>query len=172
MPTKKSRKIYKGRIVDLRVEQHQLPNGHQGDYEIVSHIPAAAVLPVVGNQIILIHQYRVPLKKYIWEIPAGLMEKGESPLECIRREMIEETGFYGKNFKKMGSIYTGAGFCDEIIHIYQCRVGREVGTAHESTEDISVHFFPAEKIKKMLKKGEIPDAKTAYALLHYFNFST
>lgn len=160
--------IYKGRIVDLRIETHRLPKGEVHNYEIVRHVPAAAVLPIHGDQILLIKQYRVPLKKFIWEIPAGLLEKGESPLVCVRREIIEETGYRGKNYKKLCEVYTTAGFSDEKVIIYQCELGKHVGTAHEGSEDISIHLFTVERVKKMLKRGEIKDAKTLIALQNYF----
>lgn len=163
--------IYRGKIVDLRIERHRLPKGSSHDYEVVRHVPAAAVLPVQGDQVLLLKQYRAPLARIIWEIPAGLIERGETPLSCVRRELIEETGYQGKKFKKLTDIYTGAGFCDEVISIYQCELGKYVGMNHESSEDISVHFLPMTRVEGMLQRGQIKDAKTAVALSYYFRRS-
>jgi ADP-ribose pyrophosphatase len=159
--------IYKGRVVDLKIERHRLPKGNIHDFEVVRHVPAAAVLPVHGDHLLLLKQYRAPLAKVIWEIPAGLIEKGETSLACVRREMIEETGYQGKKYKKLTSIYTGAGFCDEVITLYQCELGKHVGTDHEGSEDISVHLLPIDRVKRMLTQGTIKDAKTLVALQYY-----
>jgi ADP-ribose pyrophosphatase len=159
--------IYKGRIVDLRIERHRLPKGVAHDYEVVRHVPAAAVLPIHQDHVLLIKQYRAPLAQYIWEIPAGLLDKGETPLACAKRELIEETGFRGKRFRKFADIYTAAGFCDEVISLYQCELGKQVGTAHEGSEVISVHFFSIDQVKQMIGEKRINDAKTLVALQWY-----
>lgn len=159
--------IYKGRIVDLSIERHRLPTGDAHDFEVVRHVPAAAVLPIREGQILLIKQYRAPLAQYIWEVPAGLLDEGETPLACAKRELIEETGFQGKKFRKLTDIYTAAGFCDEVIALYQCELGKQVGTAHEGSEVISVHFFSIDQVQRMIIRKQIKDAKTLIALQWY-----
>jgi len=166
------KRIYRGRILDLNIERHKLPNGRTVEYEIVRHVPAAAVVPVRKNQVLLIRQYRVPIARYIWEIPAGLIEKNETPLRCIKREMIEETGFKGKNFKKLGVIYTSAGFCDEKITLYRCDVGEHIGTNHDNGEIITVHWFSKSEVKKMIAGGKINDVKTLSALAYLISHRT
>ncbi len=162
------KKIFNGRIVDLRIEQHRLPNGVTHDFEIVRHLPAAAVLPVMGDQILLIKQYRPAIGKRVWEIPAGLVEESESPLSCVKRELREETGYRGENFRKLGIIYSACGFTDEKIIIYQCDIGEKGDNSLELTEDITVHLLVVDQVREMLEQGEIKDSKTVIALQHYF----
>lgn len=166
MAPKNIKKIYQGRLVDLRIERHCLPNRRTVNFEVVHHAPAAAVVPVLGDHVFLIRQYRPAIRKYIWEIPAGLIERGETPLQCVRRELAEEIGYCGRKFRKLALIHTSAGFCDEKITLYQCELGAAVGTKHESSEVIEVHRFSKAKVRHMLQKGQITDAKTVVAL-HY-----
>ena len=166
--SRKPKSIYQGRIVDLRIERHRLRNGSFHDYEIVRHAPAAAVLPVRANQLLLVRQFRTPFKKRIWEIPAGLIDHGETALQCARRELIEETGYRGRNFRRVGAIMPSPGFCDEVITLYQCDVGKYVGDDLGLTEDLSVHLLPITKVKQMLARGIIQDAKTIVALQQFF----
>lgn len=160
--------IYQGRIVDLRIECHRLRNGTVHDYEIVRHAAAAAVLAVKGKQIVLLRQFRAPFKKRIWEIPAGLVESDETALQCARRELIEETGYRGSHFRRLAVIMPSPGFCDEVIIVYQCQVEDYVGDDRGPSEDLSVHLFPISRIRQMLDRGSIQDAKTVVALQKYF----
>lgn len=167
MTLKNSKSIYQGKIISLAVEDHQLLDGSVYPFEVIHHQAAAAVVPVDGGDIILIHQYRPAIRQYIWEIPAGILEAGETPLECVSREIVEEIGYEGEDFQKIAAVFTGAGFCDEVIHIFECRLGKEVGINHEGSEVIEVHRFSREQVNKMLQAGEIQDAKTLIGLMHY-----
>ena len=86
-----SKRVYDGKIISVRVDKVQI-NGRETTREVIEHSGAAAVLPLIGNMIIMEKQYRYAVEKELYEIPAGTLEKGESPAECAKRELIEETG--------------------------------------------------------------------------------
>ena len=117
-----SREIYKGRIISLVKDTILLPNGKTAEREIILHNGAAAIVPVddEGN-ILFVRQYRQPIQDELLEIPAGLLENGEDPLDCAKRELEEETGYNALEYLHICSMYTAVGFSTEIIHIYLAR---------------------------------------------------
>ncbi|HEY4578552.1 MAG TPA: NUDIX hydrolase, partial [Savagea sp.] len=114
--TIQSTSIYKGKIIDLVVDEVALPNGGKSQREIVKHPGAVAIIAVTPeNKIILIEQFRKPLERALIEIPAGKIDAGESLEHCAMRELEEETGYYANQLKKVQSFATSPGFADEII---------------------------------------------------------
>ena len=110
--------IYKGNILNLNVDKVTLPNGKEATREVVQHCKACCIVPMVEEgKIILVRQFRYALKDYIWELPAGLLEPGEKPIECAKRELEEETGYSAKKITEILKFYTSPGFCDEFIHL-------------------------------------------------------
>lgn len=161
----KSRLIYKGRIIRLNLERVRLPNGHVTELEVVNHPGAAAVVPFIDrDHVMLIRQYRHAVGKYLYEIPAGKLAKNEKPLHCARRELEEEIGYRAKRFKKLASIYTSPGFCDEIIHIYWATDLVKTRQTLESCEVLEAIRVPFHKIRPMIQTGKIQDAKSIIGL--------
>src|SRR4030095_1863338 len=113
------RDIYRGRIVDLGIEPVTLPNGAEVELEVVRHPGAAAVGPVdAAGWVVLIRQYRHAAGGYIWEVPAGVLDRpGETPEECAARELLEETGLRAERLTRLTAILTTPGFTDERIHL-------------------------------------------------------
>ncbi len=159
------KKIYSGRVVHLNIESVTLPNGVQDNLEVVRHSGAAAVVPLYRDgRVVLIKQYRHAAGGTIVEVPAGRLEKGESPEACARRELSEETGLSAKRWHPLLSILTTPGFSDEEIHIYLAR-DLLVGEAHpEASESIEVVEMPLDRALEGILAGEIRDAKTIAAL--------
>jgi ADP-ribose pyrophosphatase len=160
------REIYKGRIVDLRVERVGLPNGTVVDLELMHHPGASAVVAVdEEGQAILIRQYRHAAGGYIWELPAGVLGPGEAPDACAARELEEEAGVRATDLKHLGTMFTSPGFCDERIHLFLARRLRETQHAHEADEVIAeVTRFPVARLLTMIRDGEIVDGKTIVGL--------
>jgi ADP-ribose pyrophosphatase len=157
--------IYRGKIIQLNLEKVRLPNGHVTELEIVHHPGAAAVVPFLDSErIVLIKQYRHAVGKYLYEIPAGKLIKGESPLSCARRELEEEIGYRARRFKKLASVYTSPGFCDELIHIYSATDLVKTKQNLESCEVLEAIEVPVQKIHHMIQSGEIQDAKSIIGL--------
>ncbi len=158
--------IFKGKILlDVHLDNVMLPNGTKVRLECIKHPGAAAVVPFMNkNRIVLIRQYRPVVDKYIWEIPAGTLKKGEKPLECAGRELEEEIGYTARSLSLLTSIYTTPGFTNEYIHIYKATRLKKVRLNPEADEILSVSAFTVNKIRRMFKNKKIIDAKTIAGL--------
>lgn len=161
-----SRRIYGGRIVRLYEREVELPNGHTVSLEIVHHPGAAAVVPLHDDgTITLVHQYRHAAGGYLYEIPAGLLEEGEQPAACARRELTEETGLTAGELTPLLWYHTTPGFSDEVVHLFLATGLSEGQTDHGHDEVIEVVRLPLDEALKRLRAGEITDGKTVIALL-------
>lgn len=162
-------KIYDGRIIQVGLETFEMPNGNQVTHEIARHIPAAAVLPITddGESVLLVYQFRPVLNQWFWEIPAGMIDLKESPIDAARRELIEETGWKAKRIEPYFTIHTAIGFTDEAIHVFKS-LGLEKSEKHlDENEVLEEHFFTRDQIKTMLQKRDITDSKTMAALSYW-----
>ncbi|MCM3719678.1 NUDIX hydrolase [Fictibacillus phosphorivorans] len=160
--------IYNGKIIDLYVEEVELPNKKVGKREIVKHPGAVAVLAVTdeGN-ILMVEQFRKPLEKTIIEIPAGKLEKGENPLECAKRELLEETGYSCEKMESIGSFYTSPGFADELIHLFFTDSLIKIGDQMtDEDEFLNVMEVSVDEAKQLVRDERIHDAKTAYGVMY------
>ena len=138
-----TREIYKGRVVDLRLEEVDLPN---------------------GQSVTLIRQFRHAAGGYIWEVPAGTLGPGEAPEACARRELREETGLIANAWTALGSILTTPGFCDERIHLFLARELADEVQSLDPDEVLTVTRVPMQRALEMVRSGEIDDAKSIAAL--------
>lgn len=161
-----SREIFKGKIVKLRLDKVELPNGDVSSREIIEHPGAVAVVAITpDNKVLLVKQYRKACEQELLEIPAGKLESGEEPLSAVLRELEEETGYRAGNAKKLLSFYTSPGFANELIHIY---LAEELTISKQSTDDdefLTVHQFSWEEINQLIQNGDLKDAKTITGLL-------
>jgi ADP-ribose pyrophosphatase len=166
--TIRKEKIYSGKIIDLYVEDVELPNKKIGKREIVKHPGAVAVLAVTDEgKILMVEQFRKPLEKTIIEIPAGKLEKGEDPLACAKRELLEETGYSCAKLDAIGSFYTSPGFADELIHLFFTdSLVKEGGQMTDEDEFLNVLEISVDEAKEMMKTEKIHDAKTAYGIMY------
>lgn len=163
--TIKSQLLYEGRIIDVRLDTVELPNGKQSTREIVNHPGAVAIIPINDNgELLLVRQFRKALEKEIYEIPAGKLEKGENPDACALRELEEETGFKTDVLEKVASFYTSPGFADELIHIYYTNSLIEGKEQLDEDEFLDLVPVSLDEAKSMVTDGRIHDAKTVYAV--------
>jgi ADP-ribose pyrophosphatase len=131
--------------------------------EVVEHGPAVAVVPVCDGQVTLVRQVRVAAGGKVLELPAGMLEDGEAPLESARRELREETGLHGGEWVEVASFFTSPGFTDEKMHLF-IATGLEQGEASpEGTEDLELVRVPLGDVPSLL--AELEDAKTLAGLL-------
>ena len=158
--------IYNGKIFDVVVEKVTLPNGMTKNREVVRHPGAAAMVPLLDDgKVVLIKQYRHAVGEFLWEIPAGTLEPPEEPVECARRELVEETGYEASSLDILAQILPAPGYTDERIHIF---LATGLTPAEQKLEDDEIlkaeptHF---ETALEMIKKGKIRDAKTIAGLL-------
>ncbi|MCD6349096.1 MAG: NUDIX hydrolase, partial [Candidatus Korarchaeota archaeon] len=157
--------FYSGRVVTLEVRQLD-----SRIREVVRHPGSVSILPVEDGHVYLIKQYRYPLDGYIWEIPAGTLEEGESPEECARRELEEETGLRAGRLEKMFEAYLIPGYGTEKMHFFLATELSQGEMHPEPSEKIEVHKLPLDRVLKMVRDNEIVDAKTVAALLWYSVF--
>jgi ADP-ribose diphosphatase len=171
-----SRRVYTGRIINLDVDLVEFPNGTIGELEMIRHPGASAVVPFLSDprgddpQLLLIRQYRYAADGFIYEIPAGRLDPGESPADCAARELKEETGCTATSIDHMYTMYTTPGFTDERIHLY-CATGLTRGTAaHEADEFLTTETVPFRRALEMIRTGELNDGKTAAAIMFAAGF--
>ncbi len=159
------RQIHAGKVFRLVQEELTLPNGFTTCLELIRHPGAAALVPVLDDhRVLLIRQYRHAVGQFIWEIPAGTRSPGEDPLECAKRELIEETGYQASELILLGEMLPVPGYSDERIHIYLARGLSPVPQRLEKDEVLEVHPLQMHKAFHMVKKGQIQDAKTIVGL--------
>ncbi|GAE30964.1 NUDIX hydrolase [Halalkalibacter hemicellulosilyticus] len=163
--TIKTTEIYKGKIIDLQLEEVELPDGRTSIREVIKHPGAVAVLPIKEDgKLVLVRQYRKALQKSIIEIPAGKLEENEEPKLAAMRELEEETGYKTNSLTFIGSFYTSPGFADELIHLYVTR-DLEVGQSQtDEDEFIDVLEIDLQEAEKLIEEQKIHDAKTMYAI--------
>jgi len=166
--TLKTEWIYKGRVVNLKIDEVELPNGRKSKREIIVHRGAAAILPIDDDgNIVMVKQYRKPAEKILLEIPAGTLEEGEDPLECAKRELIEETGFAAREFTPLISFYSTPGFTTERLHIYIAKGLYEESGEMDFDEFIEIEKIPFNEALSMVLEGKIEDAKTIIGILTF-----
>ena len=158
--------IYNGKIINVRKDEVELPNGNSADREVVEHSGGVCVLPLTDSgEIVMVNQFRYPHSEILTEIPAGKKEIGEEPLTCAERELLEETGYTAESFDYLGSLYPTPAYCTEVIHMYLARGLREGKQNLDKDEFLDVVKFPFDKAFDMVLRNEISDAKTQIAIL-------
>lgn len=158
---------YKGKFLEMVTEEISLPNGRTATLDLIRHPGAAAVVPFLDDEnVLLIRQYRHAAGGTILEIPAGKLEPGEPPEVCAARELEEETGQRPGRVEFLGSILTTPGFTDEKIHLYAAFDLEPVKSALEVDEIIEEVPMSLAEALELIWSGRLTDAKSVVALLH------
>jgi ADP-ribose pyrophosphatase len=159
--------IFKGKLLSLFKEKVRLPNGYIAKLEVIKHPGAALIVPfLTENKVIILKQFRPVIDSYLYELPAGTLEKGESPLLCAKRELREEVGYSAGKFTKLGEIYPVPGYSTEKIIIYKAEILKIKEGMARKDEVIKNYIVTRNQLKQFFKAGKIVDAKTicAFAL--------
>ncbi len=153
--------LYRGKILNLKVNQVRLPNKNIAIREIVEH-PGAAVIVALDDQerVLMVRQYRSAAEKELLEIPAGTLKSGEDPAFCATRELKEETGYQATEWEPLGYFNSSPGFSTEKMYLYFARQLTLAGASPEEDEEITVEWVPLSQALGMIESGEIVDAKT------------
>jgi ADP-ribose pyrophosphatase len=165
-------RIYSGRVVNLDIDTVRFPDGSTGKLEMVRHPGASAVVPLLDEpkspdpRVILIRQFRHAVDGFIWEIPAGRLDPGETPSTCAHRELEEEIGMTTDSLSRLTTIFTTPGFTDERIHIFLATGMRPGKQRREADEFMEVKTKKWSEVMTMIRGGEINDAKTLAALMY------
>ena len=158
--------IYSGRIIEVRNDAVRLPNGNLAGREVVDHCGGVTIAALTeDNCLLFVRQYRYPHDEVLLELPAGKLEKGEDPFEAGKRELLEETGALGKDYRFMGIAYPSPGCYKEELHLYACRVASLGEYCPDEDEFLDVEKIPLNEAVAMCMRNEIPDAKTQILLL-------
>jgi len=162
---------YRGLVFHVTTDEVAEPGGVRARRDVIRHsgsIVVLAVDEVTGKReprILLEHQYRHAAQSMMWELPAGRIDEGETALTAAKRELLEETGYTARRWKRILHFYVSPGFLDETMTIYLAR-GLKAGKAQpEADERIAVQFFSLPAAKKMALQGRIRDAKTIAGVL-------
>jgi 8-oxo-dGTP pyrophosphatase MutT (NUDIX family) len=160
--------VHEGFAFRTVVARFETPTGEEFRRDVVRHRGAVGVVPLDGDDVILVRQYRAPVGREVLEIPAGVRDvEGEDPAETARRELIEEAGFEAGSIRFLTRYLTAAGFTDEELHLYVAEDLRPVerdAQGHEE-EAMTVERMPLAEAVAAVRRGEIVDAKTVIALL-------
>lgn len=164
---------YTGRVISLDVDLVRFPDGSSGPLEMVRHPGASAVVPFLDDpgepdpRILLLRQFRHAAgDSFIWEIPAGRLDPGETPEACAARELTEEAGMAASRIIRLTTFYTTPGFTNEQIHLFMAAGLSEGEHRREHDEFMEVHPVRWSTVWQMMERGEICDGKTLLALFY------
>ena len=161
-----SERVFDGRIVRLRADAVLLPNGRNATREVVEHRPSVVVVPIdADGNAILVRQYRYPADQVLLEAPAGVVEESETPDDCAMRELQEEIGFSSRNLRALGGFWMSPGYCTEFMHAYLAKDLVPSKLQADADESIEVERVSISRVSRLIRLGEIQDAKTIAALL-------
>lgn len=161
-----SKSIFEGRVLHMKYDTVELVDGTVEKREIVEHPGGVCVAALDGeNNLIFVRQFRYPYKDEVLELPAGKLEKGSTPLENGKRELLEETGAEGYSYISLGKVYPTPGYTNEIIHLYACRISAQGESKPDEGEILNAEKIPLDKAVEMVLNNLIPDAKTQIAVL-------
>lgn len=160
-----SQLIYEGKVVKVFKDSVELSTGKKSFREVVKHSGGVVILAVKGDKILLVKQFRYPLKEVMFELPAGKLEIGEDPFEAAKRELEEETGYCANKWTPLGYVYTSPGYSDEKLYLYKAEDLEFTHCHPDEGEIIEAFEYSYEDVLKMVDNGEINDAKTLCALL-------
>ncbi len=165
MKVLESRRIYEGNVLNLRVDSVATESGtHQ--WEVVEHSGAVVVIAMPSpDEMVLVRQYRHPLERMTWEVCAGGVDPGETPHDAAVRELREETGFRANAIRRLWSAYSAPGFCSELLHFFVTDDWETGATDFDPGEDITIATFSLARLREMIERDELPDAKTQISVL-------
>jgi ADP-ribose pyrophosphatase len=161
-----SERVYSGRVVNLRLDEvDQLRGGGRRTVEVVEHAGGVVVIARPSpREIVLVKQYRHGVRQDLWEVPAGMIERGEPPADTARRELIEETGYRTESLRFLWSMYSTPGFCEERIHFFAAE-GLTPGEAEpEADEQFELRVWTIDDAWSLVERDELRDSKTQIAL--------
>ena len=167
-----SKMIFRGKILNLRLDEVILPDGGRAAREVIEHPGAVVVIPVLNNgNILFVKQYRYPVSDFLLELPAGKLDRDDENItDCARRELLEETHYSCGRIEKLIEFYTSPGFCDEKLHLFvatELKHDQLANISCDEDEFISIAEFSPNGAVKMISENKISDAKTILGILYY-----
>ena len=160
-------RVYDGNVFDVDRDKVRMPNGREVTVDVVRHPKSVVLAPVpTPGQVILIRQYRYAVNAFLWELPAGSVDEGESPEQAARRECHEEIGLVPDTIVRLAAMYPTPGYCDEEMVFFRLSNLEEPTEAAvmDEDEDIEAKTFELREARDMVRRGEITDMKTVAGL--------
>lgn len=158
--TIKSDRIYEGKILNLRLDSVELPDRKYSKREIVEHVDSSAIVLVEDGKLLLTKHYRNTVDDIIYEIPAGMIEVGETPIDAASRELEEETGYISDDIELIYSLCSSPGYSTEKIYFFKANPPFDIGN---KIENLEIEFIDLERVEKLIYDLEIIDMKTVIA---------
>ncbi len=160
-----SRRVFDGRIISVRLDDVEMPSGRRVTFEIVEHPGAVALVPLAPDgRILFVRQFRRAIGSELLELPAGTLERGESPEACARRELAEEVGQQAGQWECLATFYSAPGVLNEEMHLFLAR-DLSPAMAEREEEDLRVEPLPLDEARRRIGTGEIRDAKSMIGIL-------
>lgn len=160
--------VYDGKILKVRRDDARLPDGKPCVREMVEHPGGAAVLAEYDGKIAFVRQFRYPYGEEILEVPAGKLERGETPVHTVERELSEETGLVADRFVSVGEIYPTPGYTNERLYLFRAEGVRRGESHPDEGEFLTTEWYTPEEALAMVRDGRIKDAKTVVLLLRCY----
>jgi ADP-ribose diphosphatase len=160
-------RVYDGKVFDVDRDTVRMPNGREVTVDVVRHPRSVVLIPVPEpGHVILIRQYRYAVKTFLWELPAGSVDEGESPEQAARRECHEEINLVAETVVRLAAMYPTPGYCDEEMVFFRLSNLEEPteAAAMDEDEDIEAKTFELREARDMVRRGEIIDMKTVAGL--------
>jgi ADP-ribose pyrophosphatase len=166
-----SQTVYAGKVFGIRRDEVIEPTGVRTTREMITHPGSVVVLPVLPDgRVVLIQQYRYAARQYLWELVAGRIDEGETPLEAAERELREETGYRAKRFRTFLEFFPTPGFLEEKMYLLLAE-GLTPGKAEpEDDERIVARPYTGKQLEQMIRRGKLLDAKTISGVLYYLRY--
>ena len=167
----KSETMYVGPVFGVRKDRVVEPGGVTVIRDVVTHSGSVVLLPLFDDgRVLLVRQYRHAVGSYLWELVAGRIEPRESPLAAAKRELLEETGYTARRFRKLLEIYPSPGYVSERMLVYSAE-GLTAGQARpEADERITARQFSLRELDVMMRRGSLRDAKSVAGILYHARF--
>jgi ADP-ribose pyrophosphatase len=164
--------VFKSRRFSIRRRHRPARDGTVHTHDIVEHPGAAVILPLLDDgRVVLISNYRTALGRELLELPAGTLDPPESPLECARRELTEETGYEAGTLEPLVAFYSTPGICTEHMHVFVARKLQPGPQRLGAGEEIRLEPMEYAQALRAIGEGWIEDAKTMLALLYYDRYT-
>lgn len=160
-----SRSVYQGTLLHVKEDQVELPDGNCSTREYILHPGAVVVIPILANgDVVMERQFRYPLCRDLYELPAGKLDPGENPLSCARRELLEETGYIAEKWRFVATIHPCIGYSDEVMSLYLAQNLSLGEHSRDGDEFLEVLHLPVQEALEWVRTGRITDVKTVIGL--------
>ena len=167
----KTKKKIKANVFDLHFDEVKWVNGNKTIRDLIVHNGITCIVPIIDKRfIVLLKQYRYGSDQIMLEVPAGTIDPGERPLTCAKRELIEETGYHGKNWKMIGKYFSTPAYNTCLVHCYLTHCYKRSETNFDEDEVLETKIYSVQEVRRLLKTNKINDMKTYISLDRFMNY--